>query len=156
MPARAILPQAYSMFAALLSGDREHTLSRPPWGCVATPELALDYLNVSPQVLWSYTLRRQGPELERDAKRLYRGVGKRNIYRYEAVLSWLPGGGDRPPWYWTRLWAHSIGERVADDPEAVLALVERLERDPVVRARPYAFRRLDAGLARLRACYDGC
>jgi len=151
VPARAILPEAYSMFAALLSGD---PLSRPPWGCIATPELALDYLGLSPQVLWSYTLRRQGPELERDAKRLYRNVGRRNLYRYEAVLSWLPGGGDRPPWHWTRLWLHSIGERVADDPEAVLGLVERLERDPVVKARPYAFRRLDAGLARLRAAYE--
>ena len=154
MPARATLPQAYEMFAALVSGD---PLSRPPWGCVATPELALDYLGLSPQVLWSYTLRRQGPELERDAKRLYRNVGRRNLYRYEAVLSWLPGGeayADRP-WHWTRLWASSaLGEKVSDDPAAVLALIERLERDPRVARRPYAFRNPAKGLARLRAAYE--
>jgi hypothetical protein len=92
VPARAVLPQAYEMFATLVSGD---PLSRPPWGCVATPSLALDYLGLSPQVLWSYTLRRQGPEVEKDAKRLYRGVGKRNLYRYEAVLSVPVAGGSR-------------------------------------------------------------
>ena len=112
-------------------------LSRPPWGCVATPELALDYLGVRPQVLWSYKLRRQGPEVEKDAKRLYRGVGQRNLYRYEAVLSWLPGGEayvDRP-WHWSRRWLSSIGAgQVADDPEAVLGLVERLERTRSSRA----------------------
>ena len=97
VPARKILPQAYEMFALLVSGSRSNMLSRPPWGCVATPSLALDYLGVSPQVLWSYTIRRQGPEVESDAKRLYRNVGRRNLYRYESVLAWLPGGGDRPP-----------------------------------------------------------
>src|SRR3954447_24004208 len=136
MPARSILPQAYEMFSALLSGGDPR--SRPPWGCIATPSLALDYLGVSPQVLWSYTLRRQGPEVEKDAKRLYRNVGRRNLYRYEAVLSWLPGGeayAERP-WHWTRLWASSaLGEKVPDDPDAILALVERMERDPVVRGR---------------------
>jgi hypothetical protein len=42
---------------------------------------------------------------------------------------------------------------VADDPEAVLALVERLERDPVVKGRPYGFRNVGKGLERLRAAY---
>jgi hypothetical protein len=115
-------------------------------------------LGVSPQVLWSYKLRRQGPEVEKDAWRLVRGAGRRRtIYRYEAVLNWLAGGEayvDRP-WHWSRCWLSSIGERVADDPEAVLALVERMERDPIVRGRPFGFRKLDAGLARLRAAY-GC
>src|SRR3954454_17869164 len=107
------------MFSALVSGSRDDVLSRPPWGCVATPSLALDYLGVSPQVLWSYTIRRQGPELKKDARRLYRRVGRRNLYRYEAALKWLPGGADKPPWHWTRLWASAaLGERVADDPEA--------------------------------------
>jgi len=111
-------------------------------------------LGVSPQVLWSYTIRRHGPEIEKDAKRLYKNVGRRNLYRYEAVLAWLPGGGDRPPWHWTRLWASSaLGERVADDPEAVLELVERLERDPVVRGRPFTFRNPAKGLERLRSAY---
>ena len=107
---------------------------------MATPELAIDYLGVHPQVLWNYRLRREGPEVEKDARRLYRKAGRRNLYRYEAVLDWLPGGGDRPPWYWTRLWASAIGERVADDPEAVLELVERMERDPIVKGRPFGFR----------------
>src|SRR3954454_15350877 len=118
MPARSILPPPYGMFATLLHGIDMR--SRPPWGCVATPSLALDYLGVSPQVLWSYTIRRQGPEIEKDAKRLYKHVGRRNLYRYEAVLQWLPGGEAYAarPWHWTRLWASSaIGERVADDPE---------------------------------------
>src|SRR3954453_13859029 len=131
VPARAILPTAYEIFASPLACTR----SRPPWACVATPELAIDYLGVHPQTLWNFKLRRQGPEVEKDAKRLYRGVGKRTIYRYESVLDWLPGGEayvDRP-WHWSRCWLHSIGESVADDPEAVLAFVERLERDPVVR-----------------------
>ena len=154
MPARSILPQAYEMFGTHLAGVR----SRPPWGCVATPELAIDYLGVSPQVLWSYKLRRQGPEVEKDAWRLVRGAGRRRtIYRYEAVLNWLAGGEayvDRP-WHWSRCWLSSIGERVADDPEAVLALVERLERDPIVKARPYGFRNPAKGLERLRAAY-GC
>src|SRR4051794_25614116 len=154
MPSRAILPQAYEIFASHLACVR----SRPSWACVATPELAIDYLGVHPQTMWNYTLRRQGPEPELEARRLYRHVGRRNLYRFEAVLNWLPGGEayvDRP-WHWTRLWASSaLGEKVPDDPEAVLALVERLERDPVVRGRPYGFRTLAAGLARLRACY-GC
>src|SRR3954451_54727 len=103
MPDRSFLPQAYEMFAPLVSGG--DPLSRPPWGCIATPSLALDYLGVSPQVLWSYTLRRQGPGVEKDARILYRGVGKRNLYRYEAVLTWLPGGEAyvARPWHWTRL-----------------------------------------------------
>src|SRR3954453_2721969 len=109
VPARSILPQAYEMFATLVSGSRDDVLVRPPWGCIATPSLALDYLGVSPSVLWSYKLRRQSPEIEKDAWRLYRGVGKkRTIYRYEAVLSWLPGGEayvDRP-WHWSRCWLH--------------------------------------------------
>jgi hypothetical protein len=108
--------------------------------------------------LWNYKLRRAGPEVEEDAKRLHKKVGRRTLYRYEAVLSWLPGGEayvDRP-WHWSRCWLSSIGESVADDPEAVLARITRLEgTDPVVRNRPYAFRKLDAGLARLRAAY-GC
>src|SRR3954451_23988806 len=154
MPARSILPPAYEMFATHLAGVR----SRPPWACVATPSLALDYLNVSPQVLWSYKLRRQSPEVERDAKRLYRKVGRRNLYRYEAVLNWLPGGEAyvERPWHWSRCWLSSIGAgQVADDPDAVLALVERLEQDPVVRNRPYGFRNPAKGLERLRAAY-GC
>src|SRR3954453_3623413 len=39
------------------------------------------------------------------------------------VPSWLPGGEEATrgrPWHWSRCWLHSIGERVADDPEAVL------------------------------------
>src|SRR3954447_21002692 len=140
------------MFALHLAGQR----SRPPWACVATPELAVD-VEVHPQTLWNYKLRRQGPEVEKDAWRLYRGVGKkRTIYRYEAVLNWLPGGeayADRP-WHWSRCWLSSIGESVADAPDAVLALVERMERDPIVKARPYAFRRLEHGPARLRAAYS--
>src|SRR4051794_16831429 len=115
MPAKSILPHPYEVFALHLTGQR----SRPPWACVATPELALDYLGVSPQVLWSYTIRRQGPEIEKDAKRLYKHVGHRNLYMYASVLNWLPGGeayADRP-WHWTRCWASSaLGERVADDP----------------------------------------
>src|SRR3954453_17901986 len=98
MPARSILPQAYEMFASHLACIR----SRPPWACVATPELAIDYLGVHPQNLWTYKLRREGPEGEKDARRLYRKVGRRNLYRYEAVLNWLPGGeahADRP-WHW--------------------------------------------------------
>src|SRR3954469_16119870 len=153
MPARSILPQAYEMFASHLACIR----SRPPWACVTTPELAIDYLGVHPQTLWNYKLRRQGPEVEKDAWLLYRGVGKkRTIYRYEAVLNWLPGGEAAAagrPWHWARCWLHSIGEPVADEPEAVLALVERMERAPMVKARPYAFRRLEHGLARLRAAY---
>ena len=101
MPARSILPTAYEMFAPSIVPTY---VSRPPWGCVATPELAIDYLGVHPQVLWSYKLRREGPEVEKDARRLYRGVGRRNLYRYEATLGWLSGGTDRPPWHWSRLW----------------------------------------------------
>src|SRR3954451_4169522 len=146
------------MFSALVSGSRDDVLSRPPWGCVATPSLALDYLNVSPGVLWSYSLRRQGPEIEKDARRLYRKVGRRNLYRYEAVLNWLPGGEayvDRP-WHWSRCWLSSIGEGGAGDASGVLALTARLEADdPVVRARPYGFRDLTKVLARLRLAY-GC
>jgi hypothetical protein len=149
MPARSILPSAYGMFAPHLAGVR----ARPPWACVATPSLALDYLGVSPQVLWSYTIRRQGPELEEDARRLYRKVGRRNLYRFENVLAWLPGGEayvDRP-WHWARCWLSSIGESVA-----VIRLIARLEEaDPDVKGRPFGFRRLDTGLARLRLAY-GC
>src|SRR4051795_10039990 len=155
MPARSILPRAYEMFATLVSGGDPR--SRPPWGCIATPSLALDYLGVSPQVLWSYKLRRQGPEAEKDPRRLYRGVGKRDLYRFEAVLSWLPGGeayADRP-WHWSRCWLHAIGESVADDPEAVIRLIARLEEaDPAVRNRPYGFRKLEPGLERLRTAYE--
>jgi hypothetical protein len=158
VPARKILPQAYEMFALLVSGSRSDMLSRPPWGCVATPSLALDCLGVSPQVLWSYTIRRQGPEIEKDAKRLYKNVGRRNLYRYEAVLAWLPGGEayvDRP-WHWSRCWLHSIGESVADDPEAVIRLIARLEEtDLGVKGRPFGFRDLTKGLGRLRTAY-GC
>jgi hypothetical protein len=154
MPSRATLPQAYEIYANIAC-DR----SRPPWACIATPELAIDYLGVHPQTLWNYTLRRQGPEVESDAKRLYRQAGRRNLYRYEAVLSWLPGGEayvDRP-WHWTRLWASSaLGESVADDADAVLALIARLEEtDLTVKSRPYAFRRLEPCIARLRTAY-GC
>src|SRR3954447_14857348 len=153
MPARSILPQAYEMFCTHLACVR----SRPPWGACPTPTLAIDYLGVHPQVLWSYTIRRQGPEVEKDAKRLHRGVGKRNLYRYEAVLNWLPGGEayvDRP-WHWSRCWLHSIGEGVADDADAVLALIARLEEtDPVVKGRPYGFRNVGKGLERLRAAYE--
>jgi hypothetical protein len=155
VPTRSTLPNAFEMYATHLACRRD----RPPWGCVATPELALDYLGISPQVLWSYRLRRQGPPVEEDAKRLLRGVGKRTIYRYEVVLDWLPGGEEATrgrPWHWTRSWASSIGAgQVPDDPEAVLALVERLERDPIVKARPYGFRNPAKGLERLRAAY-GC
>src|SRR3954447_21715234 len=91
MPARSILPQAYEMFCTHLACVR----SRPPWGACPTPTLAIDYLGVHPQVLWSYTIRRQGPEVEKDARRLYRRVGRRNLYRYEAALKWLPGGADK-------------------------------------------------------------
>src|SRR5690242_14177838 len=88
VPARSILPQAYELYGTYLACVR----SRPSWACVATPELAIDYLGVHPQTLWSYSLRRQGPEVEKDARRLYRKVGRRNLYRFEAVLNWLPGG----------------------------------------------------------------
>src|SRR5689334_11638771 len=154
MPSRALLPQAYEMFASHLACVR----SRPSWACVATPELAIDYLGVHPQTLWNYKLRREGPEVEQDARRLYRQAGRRNLYRYEAVLSWLPGGEayvDRP-WHWSRCWLHSIGESVADDADAVLALIARLEEtDLTVKSRPYGFRNVGKGLERLRAAY-GC
>jgi hypothetical protein len=44
---------------------------------------------------------------------------------------------------------------VADDAEAVIRLIARLEEtDPDVKGRPFGFRRLDAGLERLRAAYE--
>src|SRR3954451_22224911 len=144
------------MFCALIYGGRSDMLSRPPWGCVATPELAIDWLGIHPQTMWNYRLRRMSPGAEPDARRLYRKVGRRIIFRYETVLSWLPGGADRSPWHWSRCWLHAIGESVADAPEAVLALIARLEEtDPDVKDRPFGFRRLDTGLARLRLAY-GC
>src|SRR3954452_651656 len=98
MPARSVLPTAETMFSALFLDDRRDMLERPPWGAFPTPTLALDYLGIAPQVLWSYSLRRQGPEIEKDAKRLYKNVGHRNLYRFENVLAWLPGGTHKPLW----------------------------------------------------------
>ena len=95
--------------------------------------------------------------MEKDAKRLYRGVGNAPSTATRAVLHWFPGGEayvDRP-WHWSRCWLSSIGAGVADEPEAVLALVERLEHDPVVKGRPYGFRNPAKGLERLRTAY-GC
>src|SRR4051812_45416946 len=154
MPARSVLPTAETMFSALFLDDRRDMLERPPWGCVATPTLALDYLGVHPQVIWSYSLRRQGPEIEKDAKRLYRNVGRRNLYRFENVLRWLPGGAQKPLWSWSRRWLAALGEKVADDPEAVLKVIAEYEHHPWVNSRPFGFRKLDAGLARLRAAYE--
>src|SRR3954462_11554963 len=116
MPARSVLPTAETMFSALFLDDRRDMLERPPWGACPTPTLALDYLGVSPQVLWSYSLRRQGPEIEKDTKRLYRNVGHRNLYLFSSVLKWLPGGADRPAHSWSHRWLQALGERVADDP----------------------------------------
>src|SRR4051812_10532163 len=111
MPARSILPHPYEVFALHLAGQR----SRPPWACVATPELAVD-VGVHPQTLWNYKLRRQAPEVEKDAWRRSRGVAKKGtIYRCGRGLNWPPGGGasaDRP-WHWSRCWLHAIGESVA-------------------------------------------
>src|SRR3954452_12139341 len=150
MPARSILPTAETMFSALFLDDRRDMLETPPWGACPTPTLALDYLDIAPQVLWSYGLRRQGPEVERDAKRLYRGVGHRNLYRLENVLRWLPGGAQKPLWSWSRRWLQALGERVADDPEAVIRLTASYETDPRVRNSPFGFRKLEHALARLR------
>src|SRR3954453_13258092 len=130
MPARSALPTAETVFSALFLDDRRDMLERPPWGACPTPTLALDYLGVSPQVLWSYSLRRQGPEIEKDAKRLYRGVGHRNLYLFSSVLKWLPGDADRPAHSWPRRWLQALGEKVADDPEAGLALIASYEHHP--------------------------
>src|SRR3954447_18560347 len=156
MPARSVLPAAETVFSALFLDDRRDMLERPPWAACPTPTLALEYLGVSPQVLWSYSLRRQGPEVEKDAKRLYRKVGHRNLYRFESVLRWLPGGAHTPLWSWSRRWLQALGEKVADDPEAVLALIAEYEHHSWVKSRPFGFRKLEHGLARLRAAYGCC
>src|SRR4051812_17826567 len=153
MPARSILPTTETMFTALFHGSRRDILERPPWGAIATPELAIDYLGVHPQVLWSYRLRREGPEVERDARRLYRKVGRRNLYRFENVLRWLPGGERKPLWSWSARWFQALGEKVADDPDDVLALIANYETNPIVKGRPFGFRKLEHGLARLRVAY---
>jgi hypothetical protein len=44
VPSRSILPAAEGMFTNMFFGGRKDILERPPWGCVATPELAIDYL----------------------------------------------------------------------------------------------------------------
>src|SRR3954468_6002212 len=112
MPARSVLPTAETMFSALFLDDRRDMLERPPWAACPTPSLALDYLGVSPQVLWSYSLRRQGPEVERDAKRLYKNVGHQTFSRFESVLKGLPGGAQKPIWFWSRRWLAALGEKV--------------------------------------------
>jgi hypothetical protein len=153
MPARSILPTTETMFTNMFFGNRKDILERPPWGACPTPELAIDHLGCHPQVLWSYSLRRQGPEVERDARRFYRKVGRRNLYRFENVLQWLPGGEHKPLWSWSARWFRALGEKVADDPEAVIRLIAEYERDPVVKHRPFGFRRIEHGLAHLRVAY---
>jgi hypothetical protein len=153
MPSRSILPTSEEFFTSMFVGDRDEILQRPPWGCVATPELSIDWLGVHPQTLWNYRLRCQGPEAEENARRLYRRVGRRTLYRFESVLSWLPGGADRPIHSWSRRWLEAMGHAVADDPSAVLHRIALVESNPRVKARPYGFRKLDLGLARLAVVY---
>ena len=155
MPRKSYLPTADELFMCLCNGDRDEVLQRPPWACLASPELAHDWLRISVQVLWTYKLRRNGPEPEADsdARRLYREVGRRTLYRFDSVLSWLPGGADRPIHSWAHRWLRLQGREIEDDPRAVVAEIGVLEGDPRVRRRPFTFRKLDAGLEHLRRCY---
>src|SRR5690242_5859051 len=157
MPRKSHLPTADELFMYLCNGDRDEVLQRPPWAACASPELAHDWLRISVQVLWTLKLRRNGPEPEAEARKLYHKAGKRTLYRFESVLSWLPGGEAHAgrPWHWTREWLRRQGREVADDPRAVVAAIGVLEGDPRVRRRPFTFRKLDAGLEHLRRCY-GC
>src|SRR5689334_21610557 len=100
------------MFTAMICTTPAERLRRPPWSCIATPELAIDWLGIHPQTMWNYRLRREGPEAEEDARRLYHKVGRRTIYRFESILSWLPTGGDRPPWHWARRRFKALGHEV--------------------------------------------
>src|SRR5690242_21127272 len=113
MPRKSYLLPASELFTYLCNGDRDSVLQRPPWAACASPELAHDWLRISVQVLWTYKLRRNGPEpeAESDARRLYRKVGRRTLYRFDSVLTWLPGGEAHAsrPWHWTREWLRLQG-----------------------------------------------
>ena len=74
-------------------------------GLLATPGWPR-LLGREPPGLWSYFVGRQGPEVEKDARRLSAVRQTADNLRYEAVLNWLPGGEayvDRP-WHWSRCW----------------------------------------------------
>src|SRR3954464_3396137 len=108
MPRKSYLPTADELFVCLCNGDRDEVLQKPPWACLASPELAHDWLRISVQVLWTFKLRRNGPEpkVESDASRLYQKVGRRTLYRFDSVLMWLPGGEAHAtrPWHWSHEW----------------------------------------------------
>jgi hypothetical protein len=168
VPSKADLPTADELFERLRQGGLNEVLSRPPWGCVATPELALDLLNVHPQSLWNWKLRRCGPKAEPEPRKLYRKVGHRTLFRYDSVLSWLPGGDARPLHWWAWEWMRLAYDRLvveapgtvlgpwalADDPERVVRHgIGGFEQLAPCRGRRFGFRKCAQGLEYLRGVY---
>jgi hypothetical protein len=136
--------------------------NRPPWTATGSTELAR-LLDINPQSLWNWSVRRTGPAAEPRPELVYRGIGRAKLvaYRLDKVLAWLDAEA-RPAWRWSHRflvewfrWPEDA-ELPAVTPAATLAAIEDLENQSwsklYHRWRPW--RSVEAGLARLREDYQ--
>src|SRR3954466_11388248 len=135
---RIVLPVTVDQFFEKACLDQ----NRPPWTAIGTTELAR-LLDINPQNLWNWGVRRTGPPPEPDPGQVYRiGRAKLTVYRLDRICEWLDPGG-RAPWGRARRDLARGGPRVPGG-EFVLGPRERGSRRP-----PAAHRRGGAGAHRV-------
>jgi hypothetical protein len=139
---------------------------RPPWTATGSTELA-QLLEINPQSLWNWAVRRTGPAAEPRPELVYRGIGRAKLvaYRLDKVLAWLDAEA-RPAWHWSRRFLaerfHWVPEDDAADPRPPATVEEVLEAIADMEAQQWAqhwhrwrpWRNAEAGMARLREDYQ--
>src|SRR4051794_15021773 len=157
---RIVLPVTADQFFEKACLDQR----RPPWTAIGTTELAR-LLDINPQNLWNWGVRRTGPTPEASPGQVYRiGRAKLTVYRLDRVCEWLDPEG-RPLWHWARRFLTEKFVWVPDDDdtddgppatvEEVLAAIAYLERGkrPSFWHRQWRWRSAEVGLDALREDY---